>query len=182
MDSNDSKQASREPAPAEVEVVIDGERKRLTYEQAFRLGCVLLGAGKRLDAAKLFKCMEAFTDRGPRAFIMEAFCEAAAMQFDNCGESLAEAFEDDKAIATRLQNAFISYHVGIREEGIQALVELINEYDDLPTICFLLGEMLSKADRPDMAKKCWKLAIERDRKGGAVAAVAARRIKSLSSR
>ncbi|MGD9634723.1 MAG: hypothetical protein AB7G28_07020 [Pirellulales bacterium] len=157
--------------------MLDGERKRLTYEQAFQLGCVMLNAGNRLDAAKLFACMEEFTDRGPRAFIMQAFCEASAMRFDNCGAALEEAFSGEKEIATKLQNAFVSYHVGIRKEGVNALIEMVNEHDDLPTICLLLGDMLEQMDQEKMSRKCWSLAVERDREGGAVATVATLRLK-----
>lgn len=170
----------KNPAPAAIEVVLDGERKRLTYEQAFQLGCVLLKSGKQLDAAKLFACMEEFSDRGPRAFIMQAFSEAAAMRFEQCGEALSEAFPNEQEIATKLQNAFVSYHVGIRQDGVNALIELVNEHDDLPTVCLLLGDMLAKMERHEMARKCWSLAVERDRAGGAVANVAAIRLKRQS--
>lgn len=177
MASAERSHVPENPSPAEIEVVLDGERKRLSFEQAFQLGCVLMNAGNRSDAAKLFACMEEFKDRGPRAFIMQAFCEAAAMRFENCGEALEEGFPGEKEIATKLQNAFVSYHVGIRQEGVNALIELANEHTDLPTVCLLLGNMLETMDQAKMAAKCWSLAVERDRAGGAVATVAAHRLK-----
>lgn len=182
MASEAASHVPENPEPAEIEVVLDGERKRLTYEQAFQLGCVLLRADNRADAAKLFACMEEFTDRGPRAFIMQAFCEAASMRFENCGEALEEAFQGEKEIATKLQNAFVSYHVGIRKDGVNALIELANEHTDLPTICLLLGDMLEKMNQEKMSRKCWSLAVERDGEGGAVANVATLRLKKALQR
>jgi hypothetical protein len=169
------------PQPAEIVVKLDGKTHHLAFEQAFALGCSLLEKGSPEEAAKLFERLEEFTDRGPRAFIMQAFCEAAAMHFDSCSKPLAEAFAgSDPEIVTSLHNAFISYHVGIRQEGLDAMVTLVNKHRDLPTLCLLLGNMCEAAGRLTMAKRCWALAVHRDRPGGAVAAVAMRHLRRES--
>jgi hypothetical protein len=71
----------------------------------------------------------------------------------------------------------MSYHVGIRQDAINSMVELVNTHQDLPTLCLLLGDMLKEADNLPMARKCWSLAIHRDRTGGAVAAAAMRQLR-----
>lgn len=169
------------PPPAEIDVTIDGKTYRLPYQKAFSLGCKLLKKGQAAEAAKLFERLEEFADRGPRAFIMQAFCEAAALHFEDCSRPLAEVFEgEQQQIAGALHNAFVSYHVGIRQDGLRAMIELVNKYQELPTLCLLLGDMLESAGRLPLARKCWSLAVHRDRPGGAVAAVAMRRLRTLS--
>ena len=176
-DDDDTKPEWWFPAPTEIRVVIDGESRALFYEQAFVLGCSLLRKGHVADAAKLFERLEEFTDRGPRAFIMQAFCEAAAMHFDKSSQPLMEAFDgESQEIASALHNAFVSYHVGIRQDALKAMAELVNTYRDYPTLCLLLGDMLKEAGKQPLARKCWSLAVHRDRPGGAVAVVAMKRL------
>jgi tetratricopeptide (TPR) repeat protein len=176
--SDDPESETPPPAPAEIELVIGGKRCRRTYEQAFALGCALLEKGHIDDAAKLFERLEEFPDRGPRAFIMQAFCEAAAMRFEESSKQLTDVFSGEhQEIAKVLQNAFVSFHVGIRQDALETMTELVNTHRDLPTLCLLLGNMLRAADRLALARKCWSLAIHRDRPGGAVAAAAMRRLR-----
>lgn len=169
------------PAPASIEIIVHSKKRRLTYESAFALGCSLIKKGQVADAARLFERLEEFTDRGPRAFIMQAFCEAARLNMAECSRPLKQAFHgEEQAIATALHNAFVSYHVGIRDEALKSMIGLVNEYRDLPTLCLLLGDMLQATGQLPMARKCWSLAVHRDRPGGAVAAVALRQLKAAS--
>jgi hypothetical protein len=161
------------PAPAHIDVRVGKKVYRIGYEQAFSLACSLLEKGQFDDAAKLFERLQEFSDRGPRAQIMQAFCLSAALHFDDCGKPLAEGFNGDKQqIAAELHNAFVSYHVGIRQDALKTMIELVNKYHELPTLCLLLGDMFETAGQSDMARQCWALAVRRDRPGGAVAVVA----------
>jgi hypothetical protein len=151
---------------------------RLLYEQAFVLAYALFEQGHTEIAAKLFERLESIEDRGPRAFIMQAYCEAAALHFDECSKPLVKIFDgESKSLAADLHNAFISYHVGIREEALNAMIELVNTHRELPTLCLLLGDMFRAAGRLEMAQKCWKLAIQRDGSNGSVAVLAARHLQ-----
>lgn len=173
-----SESNSKSAGPVDIAVIVDGKARRLRYDKAFILGCKLLETGHARDAARLFERMEEFVDRGPRAFIMQAFCEAAAMHFEKASKPLETAFEgDDRKIAESLQAAFVSYHVGIRHDAIKTMTELVNTYHDLPTLCLLLGDMLNASGKLPLARKCWSLAIHRDRTGGAVAAAAMRQLR-----
>jgi thioredoxin-like negative regulator of GroEL len=169
------------PAPAEIEIKIGGQSKKLTFEQAFVAACSLMERGQLAAASQLFSRLEAFTDRGPRAFIMHAFCECAEKHFDRSQASLDAAFgQDQHNVAVALQDAFVSYHVGIRHEGLQAIAELVDGHENLPTLCLLLGDMLHAKGDEDLAQRCWSLAVHRDRAGGAVAAAALRHLRSFS--
>jgi hypothetical protein len=166
------------PAPAFLQIRLQGKVRKVPYEQVFALACSLLEQRQFEDAAKLFQKLEQFRDRGPRASIMRAFCEAAALHFDTCSKPLATAFEGDKsAIVSDLHNAFISFHVGIRQDALQVMAELVNRRRDLPTLCLLLGYMLHAGGESAMAEKCWSMAVRRDRPGGAVAYVASRHLQ-----
>jgi len=167
---------SQSPAPAEIELTINGELHKLPYEKAFSLGCSLLQQGLPDQGIKVFEKLEPFTDRGPRAFILRAFCEAAIKDFAQCSAALSRAFESESIeVGTTLHEAFVFYHVGSRQEALKALADLANEHHELPTLCLLLGDLL-EADNAPLARKCWKLAVRRDRPDGAVAAVAKQRL------
>lgn len=171
------------PAPATLEVRFAKKVQKISYEQAFVLACSLIEQNQLEAATALFARLEKFTDRGPRAFIMQAFCEASALHFANCSKPLVDAFNGDRqSIAADLHNAFVSYHVGIRLEAIAAMADLVNKHHDLPTLCLLLGDMFGKVGNAEQAKKCWSLAVRRDWPNGAVALVAAQRLQRLATR
>jgi hypothetical protein len=166
------------PAPATIELRIGGELRQVAYEQAFVAACSLLDHGQHEAASAIFKRLEAFTDRGPRAFIMHAFCESAAKNYDACQAALDEAFKDrPEGIVSQLQDAFVSYHVGIKAEGRQALAELVDQQQHLPTLCLIMGNMLKASGDLTLARRCWTFAIERDRPQGAVAAAAESKLR-----
>jgi hypothetical protein len=164
--------------PAHIDVRVGKKVHRLAYEQAFALACSLLEKGQFDDAAVLFGRLKEFSDQGPRALIMQAFCLAAALHFDDCSKPLAEGFNGEKQqIAAELHNAFVSYHVGIRQDALKTMIELVNKHHELPTLCLLLGNMFAAAGQTDLARQCWTLAVHRDRPGGAVARVAMHHLK-----
>ena len=166
------------PAPADLDVKIGGKLRKVTYEQAFGLAFELIDQKQYELAAQLFERLEHFTDRGPRAFIMHAFCEAAASHFESCTKPLSATFQGDStSLAGELHSAFISYHVGIRNEAIAALTEIVNSSRELPTVCLLLGDMLQANGRTEIALNYWSLAIKCDWPNGSVAIVAARHMQ-----
>jgi hypothetical protein len=175
---NASEPVAANPVPASIELRIGGELRDVPYEQAFVIACNLLDHGQHEAASAIFKRLEAFTDRGPRAFIMHAFCESAAKQYDASKAVLDEAFKDGpEGIAARLQDAFVSYHVGIKAEGRQAIAELVDEQQHLPTLCLIMGNVLESSGDLALARRCWTLAINRDRPHGAVAAAASGKLR-----
>jgi hypothetical protein len=170
------------PAPATLDVHFGGKDRTVTYEQAFAFAFALIDQKQFETAAQLFERLQQFKDRGPSAFIMQAFCEAAASHFDRCSKPLAATFEgESRTLASDLHNAFISYHVGIREDAIKSLAELINRNRELPTLCLLLGDMFRAMGKADLARRCWSLAVKRDWPNGAVAMVAAQHLHKLAT-
>lgn len=181
-DEDINKPETVSPAPAEIELTINGHVHRLAYEQAFVLGFTLLEKGSAEDASKVFSRLEAFTDRGPRAFIMHAFCECAARNYEGSKASLDAVFDGEQGeIAAALQDAFVSCHVGIRKEGLATIASLIDEHRNLPSLCLLLGNLLKSGNNHELAQRCWSLAVQRDRPNGAVAAAAMRHMRKPES-
>lgn len=172
----ESNEPAMEPSPispvaAQIELTVKGQKHKLSYEKAFSLACGLLESDRVEDASKLFSRLEEFTDRGPRAFIMHAFCESAAKHFDASKDRLDAAFAGNAHLAEAINDAFVLYHVASRQEGMQLIGELVDKHENLPSLCLLLGNLLQSTNR-ELAKRCWSLAVHRDRPGGAVAAVA----------
>ena len=167
------------PAPVTIPIRWAGKNRNVSYEQAFVLACTLLERSDFESAARLFERLEKYSDRGPRASIMHAFCEAAALHFDSCSKPLTSAFDTTKdSIAGELHNAFVSFHVGIRQDALSAMAQLVNKYREFPTLCLLLGDMFHAGGETAMARKCWLMAIKRDRPNGGVALVAERKLRS----
>lgn len=170
------------PEPVVISVQMGGKSRTFSYEQTFALGCNMLEKSEVESAAHLFEQLKRFTDRGPRAYIMHAFCEAAALHFDSCSKPLLAAFDGDKKdIVADLHNAFISYHVGIRMDALKTMVELVNKRHDLPTLCLLLGNMYKASGNLALARKCWALAVKRDWPAGGVALVARHHLESVGN-
>lgn len=154
------------PPPSSIDLRLGDKLRRLSYERA----------------SNVFAQLGSISDRGPQALIMQAFCEAAALHFDECSKPLVTSFESNRrALASELHNAFISYYVGIRQEAIDAMVKLVNEHRDLPTLPLLLGDMLQAIGQLAKSRKCWVLAVQRDFPQGAVALVAGLRLKKSTA-
>lgn len=111
---------------------------------------------------------------------MLAFCEACQKNFEACSGTLRDSLPSDaQDLAAALHDTFVFYHVVSRKDGIQGLVELVNQHHELPTLCLLLGDMFEK-ENSRLSLKCWKLAVRRDRVNGAVAQSAQNRISRVT--
>jgi hypothetical protein len=158
---------------------IGGKALKLDYPHAFALGDQLLHSGHLSSAKTIFEILGTVSNRGPRAKIMLAFCHARLNEFAACSATLAAAFEDDKeSISENLHSALVFQKLGFRSDAIDTLGGLATRFAGLPTICLLLGDLLSLQGDSDKASECWKMAIKRDRLRGGVALAANRRLRS----
>ncbi len=85
--------------------------KKLTldFPRAFAIGDALFEAGQLAAAKSVFEVLSKVSERGPRAKIMLAQCEAALQHFAACSEILDTTFTgEDKPIAEELQTTFVS--------------------------------------------------------------------------
>ena len=165
-------------------VVEHGKRKAsLTYQEVFALGHSLFQAGKYGLARDVFGGLAKIGGRGPRAKIMLARCKAEIESFDTCNEILQGIFDgEDSAVAEELQGAFVFHTMGMQDEAIRAMVKVIKEYPDFPTAFLYLGDLYLEKGNAAKAAYCWKIAVKRDRKGGAVAIAARKQLAKLRAR
>ncbi len=158
-----------------------GDQKlSLNYARAFALGDSLFSAGRLKEAAVVFKVLSRRSDRGPRAKIMLAQCEAGLKHFEACSEILEATFEgENQPIAEELHTAFVFHKLGFRDDAIRALSSMALKFESLPTLCLVLGDLFAEHGNRKKAAACWRLAIKRDLLQGGVAISARRRLKSL---
>lgn len=160
---------------------IDEKTYEWTYQQSFAHGHAMVKEKRYESADMIFQKLAEVPDRGPRAHIMLAICKAGLSDYKASRAVLDSSFQNEKAIlAAALQGAIVDARMGFKDDAMQELVQLVNEHKELPTLCLWLGDMLEANQRIEKAKQCWKLAIKRDRPGGAVALAAQQQLRKLS--
>lgn len=172
--------STKAPLPKSFSIPIGGQRHELTYEQAFAFGHSLIQGGHVAEADKIFRELAKVVDRGPRARIMLARCRAELEDFETCEKILQFLFKgEDEPVAEELQAAFVFHKIGMRSDAIRAMAKVVEGFQNLPTACLLLGDLFASAGKVEKATYCWNLAIQRDRKGGAVSLTASRQLAGL---
>ncbi|MGD9647982.1 MAG: tetratricopeptide repeat protein [Pirellulales bacterium] len=155
----------------------------LTFEQAFTYGHTLLEGGHARQAAGLFQLLAKVGNRGPRAAIMLARCQADLNDFAACHELLEQAFAgEQEAVAKEFQTAFVYYKLGMKDDAAREMSRIVKEYANLPTACLVLGDWFAAAGNVDKARKCWKLAVARDRRGGSVGRTARKQLAAMEGK
>lgn len=151
-----------------------GDQKRhLTFPQAFAFGYSLCRAKKFEAAAAVFERLAKVTERGPRSHIMHALCKAGLADFKGAKLVLDHAFAgEERLLADAIQEVIVESRIGIKDMALRELITLVNNHHDLPTLCLWLGDLLETSGDLAKARRCWKLAVKRDRPDGAVALVA----------
>jgi thioredoxin-like negative regulator of GroEL len=159
------------------------QKAELSFQQVFSLGHSLFQSGHYARAQDVFAVLGRVRGRGPRAKIMLARCKAEIESFEACSQILQTIFEgEQEPIAEELQGAFVFHTMGMQNDAIREMVKAVREYPDFPTALLCLGDLyLEKGDHAK-ATYCWKLAIKRDRNGGAIAVSAQKQLKRLNAR
>ncbi len=164
--------------------VIEKDRKKskpISFEQLFAIAYSLFHDGKPKAAEDAFKELSKIRGRGVRAKMMLARCKAELDQYDECEKIISSLFEDaDGPVADELQTAFVYHSLGMTVDAIKELVKVVKQYPDLPTACLYLGDLFNEASDLKMAVRCWKLAVKRDRRGGAIAKIAKKQIGRIN--
>jgi thioredoxin-like negative regulator of GroEL len=156
------------------------KKRRVAYEEAFSFGHSLMEAGHYEHALRMFSALARTPNRGFRARVMQARCQAELEEFEACNEILKNVFEnEEKPVAEELQSAFVYHKLGMTREAMRELRNVVKEHKDLPTACLFLGDLFQEAGSLRKATYCWKLAAQRDRRGGAVAKAAQKQLRRL---
>ena len=157
--------------------------RQFTYQQAFAFGHALLRANKLDSATAVFAKLTTVKDHGPRAHIMLALCKASQASFKEARAVLDGVFPDKQAtLAEAIHQVLVESRIGFKDNALRELVALVNGHAELPTLCLWLGDLLDANNQVAKAVQCWKLAIKRDRRGGAVALAANQQLKRIETK
>lgn len=166
------------PKPVTYRVNVGGRQLTMSYQEMFRAGYRLLLAEDFSEAIRVFNLLSSAVDRGPRARILLAFCQAQVRDYTACSQTLNEAFESESTdLEARLHEAFVYWACGLHKDAREELERIIEEHPDLPTISLLLGDLLARAGNRKAPPRFWKMAAQNDRQDGAVGLIARRELK-----
>ena len=180
--SAEGKQPHESPHLPVLRLQIGEETYTWTYQQAFVRAHLMVKDGEYAAAAEILKTLVDVPDRGPRAHILLAICKAGQSDYKGSRAILDAAFHTDEtaALAAELQDVIVNSRIGFKEDALKELVQLVNGHKEFPTLCLWLGDLLEANHRLDKARECFKLAIKRDRPGGAVALAAQLQLRKLA--
>ena len=149
---------------------VGGKSRELTFEETFAYGHAFLKAKEYAAAAGIFKTLLEARGADRPVMIMLALCEAELDHFEVCQQILQDAFEGkEESLAEKLHSAFVYYTLGMSGDVVEELAEIVTDRTDLPTVCLILGDLFGTKKQLDKARSCWKTAIKRDDRAGAVA-------------
>jgi hypothetical protein len=153
----------------------------LDPQRAFVFAHTLILKKEYDKAATVLQAVVASKVEHPRPAILLAYCQAALKNYAASHDLLESSFlEENMQVANRLHDAFAYHGLGVKSDTIQELVDLANEYKDLPTVCLILGDLFAETRNLRQAALCWKLAIQRDGKEGLVAQAARETLHRLN--
>ena len=162
---------------------IGRKHRELTFEETFKYGHALLRSKEYAAAARIFRTLLEARGVDRSVMIMLALCEAELDHFEMCQHILQQAFEgEDKPLAEKLHAAFVYYKLGMSAEVVQELATIVADRTVLPAVCLILGDLFRTMRQLDKAGSCWKTAIKRDERGGAVALTAREELARLKKK
>jgi tetratricopeptide (TPR) repeat protein len=183
MPQQAKEQKSSAKPEAKITFRVAGKDHTVSYAQALAYAHVLLTEEEHESAKAVLDALKRIRSRDRQVNMMLARCEAGLDNYDACKEILEAVFTgEDKPIAQELQNAFVYWNLGLTAGAIRDIATVVKRHRDLPTACLFLGDLFAQAKKLEKALQCWKLAIKRDRRGGAVAKTARKQIQILTKR
>ncbi len=176
-------QISRIPDEERLIVQMGKKKWAMTYQEVFSLGHSVMQAGHFHTATVVFTALSRIRGRGLRAKIMLARCTAEIEDFDACSGILDKIFEgEDFPVAKELESAFVFHTMELRDEAIQEMLKVVKGFPDFPTAFLYLGDLFLEQGLTKKAIYCWKFAIKRDRKGGAISVTARKQLADLTAK
>ncbi len=165
------------PKPVVYRVTRNGRELTMSYQQMFDAGYRLLLRGNYPESQRVFELLAQVPDRGPRAHILLAFCQAQLRDYTACSQTLNQAFEGDRSnLESKLHGAFVFWACGLFVDARVEMEAVIGEAHFLPTLSLLLGDLLARSGNRIQPPRLWRLAVQNDRPDGAVGLIARREL------
>lgn len=166
------------PCPKTYRVLRNGRELTFSYQQLFDAGYRYLLAEDYSESSRIFELLTHVSDRGPRAHILLAFCQAQLRAYTACSQTLNKAFDSDRTgLETKLHGAFVFWACGLLIDARIELEAVIQENPQLPTLSLLLADLLARAGNQKQPPRLWRSAVQNDRRDGAVGLIARRELK-----
>lgn len=157
-----------------IALMVDGQRRDVSFNDAFSFGHQLWRRGKVLESTLVFQRLQRLDSTCRPARFMLARGLARLGKFADCHQLLHETLgAEDSSLASKLHDAFVMRAVGHKRDAIRELAEIAKGHDDLPSICLILGDLWESLGDSRCAQAAWKLAAQRARGRGPVAHSAA---------
>ena len=173
-----------QPAPASFVIERQGHRSQFTYQQVFAIGHQLWLGRKYAQAERVFKTLSGQSDRGPRAHILLARCQAMQGNLAECCGTLSRAMPPARygTAASDLHDTFVMWKLQLYQEVKSGLETIIAEHPELPTPCLILGDFLMQVGNSVQPPQLLQQAIDRDRPNGAIARIARKELPAALER
>ncbi|MHB1035499.1 MAG: tetratricopeptide repeat protein [Pirellulales bacterium] len=163
-----------------IKLRIGHQTRDLTADEALALAYSLVQSKKYQPASQIADLVARRNGSNSRVAILQAYCAAGRNDYAACNVILREAFAE-AAVAERLQAAFVYLSLGLKVDAARELDEIAGGHAELPTVCLLLGDLLAVMGQTAKAAIAWKLAIQRDHRGGSAALTAHKRLNHIEN-
>jgi tetratricopeptide (TPR) repeat protein len=128
----------------------------------------------------LLGALEKRWPRNRQVRTMLARCELGLKREQECRLLLKTVFQGrDACVGEELFRAFVYRQFGLLANAVAEMEKLLKKHGDLPTVYFVLGNLLLQAEKREQAAGCYRKAIELDTRTGAVAASARRKLQKI---
>jgi predicted Zn-dependent protease len=149
-------------------------------EDAIVFAHALLAAKKYHHAARICEVLLGWDSHDSSAAILLACCKAGLRDYAACYQLLKDVFEKNNLqLAEHLQAALVYQELGTKPDAVSELTAATNDSPDMPILWLLLGDEYAAISDCGKATLCWRLAIDRDTRGGPVALAARRQMARL---
>lgn len=163
-----------------IEILVEGRRRQIPFEQAFAISHQLWRADKPLESTQLLNKLHQRDPACRPVRLLLARGLARLHRYDECHRLLKETFgEEHGELASRLHDAFVMRALGDDRDAIRDLTSIAKERGDLPSVCLILGDLWERNGNQAQAIGLWQLAAQRANGTGPVAHSAAHQIAHL---
>jgi predicted Zn-dependent protease len=159
---------------------IGSKAHQVSPEDAIVLAHALIAAKKYDRAGQICEVLLGQDSLDSCAAIFLACCKAGLRDFAACSQLVKNVLgEENLQLAEHLHAALVFHELGPTPDAVSELTAATNDAPDMPILWLLLGDEYAVIGNRNKAALCWRLAIDRDTRGGLVALVAQRQMARL---
>ena len=156
---------------------IGSKTHQVSPEDAIVLAHALIAAKRYDRASRICEVLLGRDSHDSCAAIFFACCKAGLRDFAACNQLVTTVLgEGNLQLAEHLHAALVYRELGPTPDAISELTAATNDAPDMPILWLLLADEHAAIGNRDKAALCWRLAIDRDTRGGPIALLARRQM------